>query len=151
MSEQSLSYSDFHIDFDFENPLICFGLRNHLCDPLLRSISSVQNLSSQNQDLRFIDLVWIPSGLFSRLHHSFPFKVQMNFHKCILNLKLHWVTSSTYHSRSVPTSLQPTIPLSLLNIPTYHSVPTSRESTILTKNSQPPFSTTHLPFFISPL
>ena len=33
----------------------------------------------------------------------------MNSHKCVLNLKLHWVTSSTYHSRLVPTSLQPTI------------------------------------------
>ena len=149
MSEQSLSYSDFHIDSDFENPLICFGLRNHLCDPLLRSTSSVLKLPKSRFEIH--RLSWIPSGLFSRLHHSFPFKVQMNFHKCILNLKLHWVTSSTYHSRSVPTSLQPTIPLSLLNIPTYHSVPTSRESTILTKNSQPPFSTTHLPFFVSPL
>ena len=117
------------------NPLICFGLGNHLCDPLLWSTSSVQNLSSQDQDLRFIHLVRIPSGLFSRLHQGFPFKVQMKSHKCILNLKLHWVTSSTYHSCSVLTSLQPTIPLSVPNIPTYRSVPTSRESTILTKNS----------------
>ena len=133
MSEQSLSYSNFHIDSDFENPLICFGLGNHLCDPLLWSTSSVQNLSSQDQDLRFIHLVWIPSGLFFRLHQGFLFKVQMNSHKYVLNLKLHWVTSSTYHSRSVPTGLQPTIPLSVPNIPTYHSVPTSRKSTSLTK------------------
>ena len=133
------------------NPLICFGLGNHLCDTLLWSTSSVQNLSSQDQNLRFIHLVWILSRLFSRLYQGFPFKVQMNSHKCILNLKLHWVTSSTYHSRSVPISLQPTIYLSVLNILTYHSVPTSQESTILTKNSQPPFSTTHLPFFVSPL
>ena len=137
--------------FWFWNPLICFGFGNHLCDPLLRSTNSVQNLSSQDQDLRFIHLVWIPSGLFSRLHQGFPFKVQTNSYKCILNLKLHWVTNSTYHSRSVPTGLQPTIPLLVRNIPTYCLVPTSRESTILTKNSQPPFSTTHLPFFISPL
>ena len=135
MFEQSLSYSDFHIDSDFVNPLICFGLGNHLCDPLLRSTSSVQNLSSQDQELRFIHLVWIPSGLFSRLHQGFLFKVQMNSHKYVLNLKLHWVTSSTYHSRPVPTGLQPTIPLSVPNIPTYHSVPTSREFTSLTKNS----------------
>ena len=103
MSEQSLSYSDFHIDSDFENPLICFGLRNHLCDLLLQSTSSVQNLSFQDQELRFIHLVWIPSGLFSKHHQGFPFKVQMNSYKCVLNLKLHWVTSSTYHSRLVPT------------------------------------------------
>ena len=124
MSEQSLSYSDFHIDSDFEI---------YFCDPLLQSTSSVQNLSSQDQDLRFIHLVWIPSGLFFRLHQGFLFKVQMNSHKYVLNLKLHWVTSSTYHSRSVPTGLQPTIPLSVPNIPTYRSVPTSRESTSLTK------------------
>ena len=30
------------------NPLICFGLGNHLCDTLLRSTSSIQNLSSQD-------------------------------------------------------------------------------------------------------
>ena len=71
------------------NPLIFFGLGNPLCDPLLWSISNVQNLSSQDQDLRFIHLVWIFSGLFSRLHQGFPFKVQMISHKCILNLKLH--------------------------------------------------------------
>ena len=133
------------------NPLICFGLGNHLCDTLLRSTSSIQNLSFQDQNLRFIHLVWIPSGLFPRLYQGFPSKVQMNSYKCILNLKLHWVTSSTYHSRSVPTDLQPTIPHSVPNILAYSSVPTSQESTILTKNSQPPFSTTHLPFFVSPL
>ena len=43
------------------NPLICFGLGNHLCD-------SIQKLSSQDQDLRFIHLVWIPSRLFSKLY-----------------------------------------------------------------------------------
>ena len=47
-------------------------------------------------------MIWIPSGLFSKLHQGFPFKVQMNSQKCVLNLKLHWVTSSTYCSRSVP-------------------------------------------------
>ena len=45
------------------NPLICFGLGNHLCDTLLRSTSRVQNLSSQDQNLRFIHLVWILSRL----------------------------------------------------------------------------------------
>ena len=85
-----------HIDSDFEI---------YFCDPLLQSTSSVQNLSSQDQNLRFIHLVWIPLGLFSRLHQGFPFKVQMNSHKCVLNLKLHWVTSSIYHSCSVPTIL----------------------------------------------
>ena len=38
----------------------------------------------------------------------------MNSHKCVLNLKLHWVTNSTYHSRSVPTSFQLTIPVQCL-------------------------------------
>ena len=121
------------------NPLICFGLGNHLCDTLLWSTSSIQNLSSQDQNLRFIHLVWIPSRLFSKLYQSFPSKVQMNSHKCVLNLKLHWITNSTYHSHSVPTNLQPTIPVRCLPFPT----------TSLTKNSQPTFSTTYLPFFVS--
>ena len=141
----------FSYRFWLWNPLICFGLGNHLCDTLLRSTSSVQNLSSQDQNLRFIHLVWIPSGLFPRLYQGFPSKVQMNSYKCILNLKLHWVTSSTYHSRLMPTGLQPTIPHSVPNIPAYRLMPTSREPTSLTKNSQPPFSTTQLPFFVSPL
>ena len=132
MFEQSLSYSDFHINSDFEI---------YFYDPLLQSTSSVQNLSSQDQNLRFIHLVWISLGLFSRLHQGFPFKVQTNSHKCVLDLKLHWITSSTYHSCSVPTSLQPTIPIWCLLF----------SSTIFTKNSQPPFSTTHLLLFISPL
>ena len=42
-----------------------------------------------NPYLRFIHLVQIPSRLFSKLHQGFPFKIQMNSHKCILNLKLH--------------------------------------------------------------
>ena len=103
--------------FWFWNPLICFGLGNHLCDPLLWSTSNVQNLSSQEQNLRFIHLVWIPSRLFFRLYQGFPFKIQMNSHKCVLNLKLHWITSSTYNSRSVSTSLQPTIPVRCLLFP----------------------------------
>ena len=48
--------------FWFWNLLICFGLGNQLCDPLPRSTSNVQNLSSQDRDLRFIHLVWIPQG-----------------------------------------------------------------------------------------
>ena len=79
----------FSHGFWFRNLLICFGLGNHICDLLLLSTSSVQNLSSQDQDLRFIHLVWIPSRLFLRLHQGFPFKVQMNSHKCVLKLKLH--------------------------------------------------------------
>ena len=75
--------------------------------------------------MRFIHLVWIPSRLFSKLYQGFPSKVQMNSHKCVLNLKLHWITSSTYHSRSMPTSLQPTIPVrclpSLSTIPSHQS------------------------------
>ena len=93
----------FSHGFWFWNLLICFGLGNHLCDTLLRSTSSVQNLSSQDQNLRFIHLIWILSRLFSRLYQGFPSKVQTNSHKCVLNLILHWVTNSTYHSRSVPT------------------------------------------------
>ena len=53
------------------NLLIFFGLGNHLCDPLPRNTNSVQKLSSQDQDLRFVHLVWIPSRLFSRLYQGF--------------------------------------------------------------------------------
>ena len=118
------------------NPLICFWLGNHLCDPLLQSTSSIQNLSSQDQNLRFIHLVWIPSRLFSRLYQGFPFKVQMISHKCVLNLKLHWITSSTYLLiRCLPVSnlpfpfdayrSQPLVSPKILNwhsqLPIYHS------------------------------
>ena len=133
-------------DFQAKLVLLSFSrLGNHQSNPHLRSIDGVQNLSSQDQSLRFIHLVWIFSGLSSRLHQGFPFKEHMNSHKSALNLKLHWVTTSTYQSYSVPTGLPPTI-LIPYQSPTYHSrlVPT-----ILTKNSHPPFSTTHLPFFIS--
>ena len=57
----------FSCGFWLWNPLICFGLGNHLCDPLPWSTNSIQKLSSQDQDLRFIHLVWIPSRLFSKL------------------------------------------------------------------------------------
>ena len=132
MSEQNMSYSDFHIDSDFEIHLFVFGLGNHLSDPLLWSTISVQNLISQYQNLRFIHLVWIPSRLFSKLHQGFPFKIQMNSYKCVLNLKLHWVTTFAYRSRSVPTSLPPTI-LVPYRSPTYHSP-------FGAKQSHPPFS-----------
>ena len=95
------------------------------------SFYNVQKLSSQDQDLRFIYLVWIPSRLFSRLYQGFPSKVQMNSHKCVLNLKLHWVTNPTYHSRSMPTSLQPTILVRCLPFP----------STIPSHQSHQKFST----------
>ena len=97
---------------DFQARLVLFNfsrLGNHQSNPHLRSIDGVQNLSSQDQSLRFIHLVWIFSGLSSRLHQGFPFKEQMNSHKCVLNLKLHWVATSAYHSRLVPNSLPPTI------------------------------------------
>ena len=32
-----------------------------------------------------------------------PLQSTKNSHKCVLNLILHWVTNSTYHSRLVPT------------------------------------------------
>ena len=48
-----------------------------------------------------------------------------------MNLKLHQVTSSTYHSRLLPTSLQPTIPVRCLLFP----------STILIYRSHQKFST----------
>ena len=96
------------------NPFICLGFGNHQFDPLLQSTGSVQNSSSQNQNLRFVHLVWIPSGLSSRLHQGFLFKEQMNSHKCVLNSKLRWLTNLTYHSRLVPTSLSPTIPVRCL-------------------------------------
>ena len=104
MSEQSLSYSDFHIDSDFENPLICFGLRNHLCDPLLRSISSVQNLSSQNQDLRFIDLVGFPQGY------------SLDFITASLS-KYKWTFTSVYWTWNyIGSPVQPTIPVRCLPV-----------------------------------
>ena len=96
----------------FKPDLSCSVFRNleitnltHISEVLMVS----KNLSSQDQNLRFIHLVWIPSGLSSRLHQGFPFKEQMNSHKCVLNLKLHWVATSAYHSRLVPNSLPPTI------------------------------------------
>ena len=58
----------FPCGFWLWNPLICFGLGNRLCDPLPQSTNSIQKLSSQDQDLRFIHLVWIPSRLFSKLY-----------------------------------------------------------------------------------
>ena len=104
------------------NPFICFGLGNHQIDPLLRSAGSVQNSSSLNQNLRFIHLVRIPSGLSSRLHQGFSFKEQINSHKCVLNSKLRWLTNSTYHFHSVPTILtKNSYPLFSSNIPIYHS------------------------------
>ena len=103
MSKQNLSYSDFHIDSDFEIRLFVLDLETTYVTHFSEVLAVTQNLSSHDQDLRFIHLVWIPLGLFSRLHRGFPFKVQMNSHKCVLNLKLHWVTSSTYHSCLVPT------------------------------------------------
>ena len=119
---------DFYVEINpksnFQARLVLLSfsrLGNHQSNPYLRSTSSVQNLSSQDQNLRFIHFVWIPSGLSSKLYQGFPFKEQMNSHKCILNLKLHWVTSSTYHSHSLPTSLPPTIPLSVPKILLHHS------------------------------
>ena len=103
----------FSHGFWFRNLLICFGLGNHICDPLLRCTSSVQNLSSQDQDLRFIHLVWIPSRLFPRLHQGFPFKVQMN------------LTSVSWTWNYTGSLVQPTIPVRCLPF----------LSTILTKNS----------------
>ena len=119
---------DFYVEINpksnFQARLVLLSflrLGNHQSNPYLRSTSSVQNLSSQDQNLRFIHFVWIPSGLSSKLYQGFPFKEQMNSHKCILNLKLHWVTSSTYHSHSLPTSLPPTILLSVPKILLHHS------------------------------
>ena len=127
------------------NPLICFGLGNHLCDPLPRSTNSVQKLSSQNQDLRFIHLVWIPSRLFFRFYQGFPFKIQMNSHI------VSWTWNYT-GSLVQPTILVRCLLVSNLPFPfgAYHShLPFP--ATCLTKNSQPTFSTAHLPFFVSPL
>lgn len=69
--------------FWFWNPLICFGLGDHQSNPHLWSTDGVQNLSSWHQNLRFIHLIGISLGLFSRLHQGFSFKVQMNSHKCV--------------------------------------------------------------------
>ena len=89
MSKQSLSYLDFHIYSDFEIRLFVLDLETTYVTHFSEVLAVTQNLSSHDQDLRFIHLVWIPLGLFSRLHRGFPFKVQMNSHKCVLNLKLH--------------------------------------------------------------
>ena len=124
---------NFSSTFRFWSPFRHLRLGNCKND----SIPSVKNLGPQDQNLRFIHLIGIPSGLFFRLHQDFPFKVQMNSHKCVL--KLHWVISSICYSRLVPTSLQLTIPVQCLPFP----------PTVLTKNSQLPFSTTYLQFFMS--
>ena len=91
--------------FWFWNPFICLGLGNHQSDPLLCSTGNIQNSSSRNQNLGFIYLVWIPSRLSSKLHQGSLFKEQMNSHKFVLSLKLDYVTTSAYHSHSVPTIL----------------------------------------------
>ena len=72
--------------FWFWNPLIGFGLGDHQSNPHLWSTDDVQNLNSWDQNLRFIHLIGISSGLFSRFHQDLPFKVQMNSHKCVLKL-----------------------------------------------------------------
>ena len=73
-----------------------------------------------------------------KLHQDFLFKDQMNPHKHILNLKLHYVTNSTYHSHSVPISLPPTI---LIQCQTF-------SSTIHTDNFHPP-SSSNIPLYRS--
>ena len=60
----------------------------------------------------------------------------MNSHKCVLSLKLHWVANSTYHSHSVPTSLQPTILVRCLPFP----------STVSNHQSHQKFSTAILDY-----
>ena len=98
------------------------------------SFYNVQKLSSQDQDLRFIHLVWIPSKLFSRLYQGFLSKYKWaltsvswtwNYTGSLIqptilvrclpvsNLPFSFgaYQSLTYHSRSVPT------------IPIYHSQP----------------------------
>ena len=119
--------------FWFWNPFICLGLGNHQFDPLLRSTGSFQNSNSQNQNLRFTYLVWIPSRLSSRLHQGLLFKEQMNSHKCLkleitsghqFNLPFLFgaYQSPTYHSHSVPTILtKNSHPWFSSNIPIYHS------------------------------
>ena len=77
-------------------------------------------------------LMWPTSPKYQQCPKvKLPFEVQINSYKCVLNLKLHWVTNSTYYSRSVPTSLQPTIPVRCLPFP----------STIPSHQSHKKFST----------
>ena len=111
------------------NLLICFGLGNHLCDPLPRNTKSVQKLSSQDQDLRFIHLVWIPSRLFSRLYQRFLSKYKWTL------TSVSWTWNYT-GSLIQPTILIRCLPVS--NLPfsfgAYHShLPFP--ATSLTKNS----------------
>ena len=102
--------------FWFWNPLICFGLGNHQSNPHLWSTDGVQNLSFWDQNLRFIHLIAISSGLFFRLHQDFSFKVQMNSHKCVGTWK---------YTRSLiqPTIFVQCLPISNLPFPfgAYHS------------------------------
>ena len=70
------------------NSLICFGLRNHLCDPLPQSTNSIQKLISQDQDLRFIHLVWIPSRLFSKTLLRLPFQSTNELSQVCLELEI---------------------------------------------------------------
>ena len=126
--------------FWFWNPLICFGLGDHKSNPHLWSIDGVQNLNSWDQNLRFIHLIGISSGLFSKLHQDFSLQVQMNSHKCVGT----WSYTGSL--------IQPTVLIRCLpfppTVPICHSY-LPFPSTILTKKSQLPFLTTYLPFFIS--
>ena len=107
---------DFLWRFWFWNMFICLGLGNHPSNPLLQSTSSVQNSSSQNQNLRFIYLVWIPFGS-SRLPFQITDELSQMCPKLeitlghIFNLPFPFGTyqSPTYHSYS------------MLNILIYHS------------------------------
>ena len=73
---------NFSSTFRFWSPFCHLRLENCKND----SIPSVQNLGPQEQNLRFIHLIGILAGLFSRFHQGLPFKVQMNSHKCVLKL-----------------------------------------------------------------
>ena len=139
MFVQSLFYSDFHIDSDFEICLFVLDLET----TYVTHFSEVPTVpKSQAPKIKIWDsFTW--SG-FSQGY-------SLDFIKASLS-KYKWtLTSVSWTWNYIGSLVQPTIPYSVPNIPAYRLVPTSRESTILTKNSQPPFSTTQPPFFVSPL
>ena len=67
MFEQRLPYSDSHMGSDCEIRLFVLDLETTYVTHFPEVPTVSKKLSSQDQDLRFIHLVWIPSKLFSRL------------------------------------------------------------------------------------
>ena len=145
MFEQRLPYLDSHMGSDCEIHLFVLDLETTYVTHFPEVPIASKKLSSQDQDLRFIRLVWIPSKLFSRLYQGFLSK-----YKWALT-SVSWTWNYT-GSLIQPTILIWCLPVSNLLFPfgAYH-FHLSFPATSLTKNSQPPFSIAQPPFFVSPL